>query len=500
MGVTPWKFESSRPHQFQGPAVAATGLSFFRRPPAPALLRKPEAVAEPKQPTDAPTDPIPPAEGGIADPGLGIDQAMVEALDANDRRRGRELFQSLHYADAADLLERLSPEDRARLVNVVRDEMPPEVLSELDETVRDHVIEHMGVEDLAAALVELDSDDALDVVEELPAAEQQQVLEAIPAGERTLIEEGLTYPEESAGRLMQREVVTVPTHWTVGETIDYMRMSADSEKTTLPEQFYDLFVVDPTHRPVGVTEIMEPEMKLIPVTTDQEDVAFVFRQRDLTSAPVVDEGGRLVGAITIDDVVDVIHEESEEDIMLMGGVKADDLYRAAIDTTRSRSTWLLVNLATAFLAAAVIGLFDATIEQMVALAILMPIVASMGGNAGTQALTVTVRALATKELTPTNALRVIGKEVLVGVLNGTLFAALVGVVAWLWFGNPMLGVVIGAAMIVNMAVAGLAGTTIPLTLARVGVDPAVASGVFLTTVTDVVGFFVFLGLAALVLL
>jgi magnesium transporter len=472
-------------------------------------------VAEPKQPTDAPTDPIPPAEGGIADPGLGIDQAMVEALDANDRRRGRELFQSLHYADAADLLERLSPEDRARLVNVVRDEMPPEVLSELDETVRDHVIEHMGVEDLAAALVELDSDDALDVVEELPAAEQQQVLEAIPAGERTLIEEGLTYPEESAGRLMQREVVTVPTHWTVGETIDYMRMSVDSEKTTLPAQFYDLFVVDPTHRPVGtiplsrllrtrrpvgVTEIMEPEMKLIPVTTDQEDVAFVFRQRDLTSAPVVDEGGRLVGAITIDDVVDVIHEESEEDIMLMGGVKADDLYRAAIDTTRSRSTWLLVNLATAFLAAAVIGLFDATIEQMVALAILMPIVASMGGNAGTQALTVTVRALATKELTPTNALRVIGKEVLVGVLNGTLFAALVGVVAWLWFGNPMLGVVIGAAMIVNMAVAGLAGTTIPLTLARVGVDPAVASGVFLTTVTDVVGFFVFLGLAALVLL
>ena len=472
-------------------------------------------MTEPTHPTDVPAEPTPPSEAGIVDLGVGVDQAVIRALDANDRRVARALFQSLHYADAADLLERLSPEDRARLVNVLRDEMPPEVLSELDETVRDHVIEHMGVEDLAAALVELDSDDALEVVEELPADEQQQVLDAIPAGERTLIEEGLTYPEESAGRLMQREVVTVPTHWTVGETIDYMRMSADSEKTTLPEQFYDLFVIDParrpvgtiplsrllrTRRPVGVTEIMEPEMKLIPVTTDQEDVAFVFRQRDLTSAPVVDDGGRLVGAITVDDVVDVIHEEHEEDIMLLGGVKADDLYRATIDTTGSRFAWLLINLGTAILASIVIGWFDATIQQMVALAILMPIVASMGGNAGTQTLTVTVRALATKELTPTNAARVIGKEALVGSLNGVLFAVISGAVAWAWFGSAALGAVIGAAMIVNLAVAGFAGAAIPLLMTRLGVDPAVGSGVFLTTVTDVVGFFAFLGLAALVLL
>lgn len=472
-------------------------------------------MAEPKHLRDAPGEPAPPPEGEIGDLGVGIDQAVVKALALGDRRRVRELFQSLHYADAADLLERLSPEDRASLVNVVRDEMPPDVLTELDDTVRDHVIEHMGVEDLAAALVELDSDDALEVVEELPAEEQQQVLDAIPAGDRTLIEEGLTYPEESAGRLMQREVVTVPTHWTVGETIDFMRMSADAEKTTLPEQFYDLFVVDPTHKPVGtiplsrllrtrrpvpVTEIMEPEMKLIPVTTDQEEVAFVFRQRDLTSAPVVDDSGRLVGAITVDDVVDVIHEESEEDIMLLGGVKADDLYSATIDTTRSRFAWLLINLGTAVLASIVIGWFDASIQQMVALAVLMPIVASMGGNAGTQTLTVTVRALATKELTRTNAARVIGKEVLVGVLNGALFAVITGAVAWVWFGGVTLGVVIGAAMVVNLAVAGLAGATIPLLLARLGVDPAVGSGVFLTTVTDVVGFFAFLGLAALVLL
>jgi magnesium transporter len=409
----------------------------------------------------------------------------------------------------------LSPEDRGRVVDLVRDDFPAGVLSELDETVRDDVIEHLGVDDLAAALVELDSDDALEVVEEIPAAEQQQVLEAIPAGERTLIEEGLTYPEESAGRLMQREVMTVPSHWSVGETIDFMRASADGESSTLPEQFYDIFVIDParrplgsvplsrllrTRRPVAITDIMDTDMKVLPVTTDQEEVAFVFRQRDLVSAPVVDDAGRLVGAITVDDVVDVIHEENEEDILLLGGVKEDDLYDATLDTTRARFAWLLVNLGTAVLASLVIGLFDATIQQMVALAILMPIVASMGGNAGTQTLTVTVRALAMKELTPTNAARVIGKEVLVGSLNGALFAVIIGVVTWFWFGDPLLGGVIGMAMVANLVVAGLAGSMIPLMLDRMGVDPAVASAVFLTTVTDVVGFFVFLGLAALVLL
>ena len=229
-------------------------------------------------------------------------------------------------------------------------------------------------------------------------------------------------------------------------------------------------------------------------------MAFLFRQRDLVSAPVVDDGGRLVGAITIDDVVDVIHEELEEDIMRMGGVREDDLYSAAVDTTRSRFSWLVVNLATAILASLVIGFFEATIEQIVALAVLMPIVASMGGNAGTQTMTVTVRALAMKELTRTNTMRVIGKELLVGGFNGILFAALTGGVAWFWFGSPALGVVIALAMIINMVVAGLAGTTIPLVLERAGVDPAVASGVVLTAITDVVGFFAFLGLAALILL
>jgi magnesium transporter len=248
-----------------------------------------------------------------------------------------------------------------------------------------------------------------------------------------------------------------------------------------------------------MTDIMETEMKILPVGMDQEDVAFVFRQRDLVSAPVVDPAGRLVGAITIDDVVDVIHEEHEEDIMRLGGVQEDDLYDATVATTKARFSWLVVNLATAILASFVIGLFDATLEEMVALAVLMPIVASMGGNAGTQTLTVAVRALAMKELTPTNAARVIGKEALVGFFNGVLFAILIGVVVWVWFGSPALGVVIGLAMVVNMFVAGLAGTTIPLALNRMGVDPAVASSVLLTTITDVVGFFVFLGFAALFL-
>ncbi|MAF95541.1 MAG: magnesium transporter [Rhodospirillaceae bacterium] len=421
----------------------------------------------------------------------------------------------LHPADAADLLERLGPDERAHVVEILRDDFDPEILSELDETVRDHVVECLGVENVAAVIAGMESDDALEVIEELDEDEQQQVLDAIPPGDRTLIKEGLTYPEDSAGRLMQREVVTVPEFWTVGETIDFLRQSADSGDDELPARFYDVFIVDPAHRPVGsltlsrllrtrrpvaVADIMDTEMKLLPVATDQEEVAYVFRQRDLVSAPVVDDGGRLVGAITIDDVVDVIDEEHEEDIMRLGGVKEDDLYEATMDTTRSRFGWLLINLGTAILASIVIGLFDATIEQMVALAVLMPIVASMGGNAGTQTLTVAVRALAMKELTAANAGRVIGKELLVGALNGVLFAALIGAVAWIWFGSGTLGVVIGLAMIVNMLVAGLAGTTIPLMLYRIGVDPAVASSVFLTTVTDVVGFFVFLGLAALILL
>lgn len=449
----------------------------------------------------------------------GIEEEIVLALYAGQLKRVRELVEDLHYSDLADLLEHLHEDDRDTLLELIPGELEPEVFSELDDSVRDDLVDKLGVDYVASAVTELDTDDAVQVIEELEEHEKKQVLDAIPASDRTLIEEGLAYPEDSAGRLMQRETMTVPEYWSVGETIDYLREHADDETSegdsSMPDLFYDIFVVDPSHkpkgsialsrllrtrRPVPVTEIMSDEMKLIPVEEDQEEVAYIFRQRDLVSAPVVDPGGRLVGVITVDDIVDVIHEEHEEDIMRLGGVREDDLYEDIGDTTRSRFSWLLLNLGTAILASIIIGFFEGTIEQIVALAVLMPIVASMGGNAGTQTLTVTVRALAMKDLTPTNALRVVGKEFLVGSINGIIFAILTGAVAWFWFDSQALGLVIALAMIINLVVAGLAGTTIPLVLERNGIDPAVASSVFLTTITDVVGFAAFLGLAAWLLL
>ena len=443
------------------------------------------------------------------------EERIVAALAANDETAVWALIADLHYTDIADLVERLHDEDRSRLLTIMGPEFDGDVLIELDETVRDQVIDEVGLETVAQAVTQLESDDAVEIIEELEEHEQQQVLNAISDEDRALIEESLRFPKDSAGRLMQRELVTAPTFWDVGNTIDFLRRNADSDDNPLPDRFYVVYVVDPAHRPVGmvwldkllrtgrsvtVTEVMEPDMKVIPVMSDQEDVAFLFRQRDLVSAPVVDNGGRLIGAITIDDIVDVIDEEHEEDIMRMGGVRGDDLYSAVLDTTRARFSWLFVNLLTAIVASIVIGLFDATIDQIVALAILMPIVASMGGNAGTQTLTVAVRALAMKELTATNAARLVGKEILVGFVNGLVFALLAGSVAWFWFENPLLGAVIAIAMVVNLLIAGLAGTVIPLVLDRNGIDPAIASSVFLTTITDVVGFFVFLGLAALILL
>jgi len=451
----------------------------------------------------------------VSDLEAGLEDAVVEALENHDAALVRKLMAPAHYADVADLLERLNTENRGRLLDILGPDFEPDTLTELDDAVRDDVIEHLGVEAAAAAVQELDSDDALQVMEELNEDDQQQLLDAMPDSERSVIEQGLSYPEDSAGRLMQREVVFIPTFWNVGETIDYIRKCADSDDNNLPDHFHDIFIVDPAHKPVGmlaldqllrtrrpvkIVDIMDDDITPIPVNTDQEDVALLFRRRDLTSAPVVDATGRLLGTITIDDVVDVIDEEHEQDIMRLGGVQEGDLYDAVLDTTRARFSWLLVNLGTAIIASLVIGLFDATLEQIIALAILMPVVASMGGNAGTQTMTVTVRALAMKELTTTNALRVVGKEILVGAINGVLFAVIAALVVWLWFDSLTLGLVIGLAMIVNMVVAGFSGTMIPMLLDHLGFDPAVASSVFLTTVTDVVGFFVFLGLAALIML
>jgi len=420
------------------------------------------------------------------------------------------LVDGLHAADLADLLEQLSAAERVVVIGGIGDKLDAEVVSHLDETVREEVLGMLDTEQLTAVIADLESDDAIDLIENLDEAEQREILQAIPVGERVLYEEALAWPEDSAGRLMRREVVAVPAVWTVGETIDYMRSDAE-----MPDDFYDLIVVDPSHKPIGmlplsrllrtkrpvaVTEVMGEDFRPIPVTMDQEDVAFLFRQYGLVEAPVVEESGRLVGVITVDDVVHVIEEEHEEDMMRLGGVGEDDYYSAVVATTRSRFSWLLLNLATAILASLVIALFDAAIEKVVALAVLMPIVASMGGNAGTQTLTVTVRALATRELTASRALRTVAKESMVGFINGVLFAVLMGVVAWLWFGNPTIGGVLAVAMVLNLLVAGLAGTLIPLAMDRWGADPAVASAVFLTTVTDVVGFFVFLGLGAWILL
>jgi len=456
----------------------------------------------------------PEAQSSPTEPLYGLRPAVVravaDAVDAGNGIRVRRLVDPLHFSDVADLLERLRPEARQQAVKMLGGGLDPQVLAELDEAVREEVVSYLGAKEVAAAVVELDTDDAVEVMEDLDAEVQQQVLEEVPAPDRAIIEAGLGYPDESAGRRMQRETVSVPSYWTVGEAIDYMR-----ESTDLPDDFYDIFVVDPAHRPVGtlplnrllrtrrpvrVSEIMHRDLTPIPVAMDQEDVALLFRDHDLVSAPVIDEAGRLVGMITIDDVVDVIDEEAEEDLLRLAGVQGDDLYRAAIATTQSRFSWLGVNLITAIAASIVIGFFEASIDQLVALAVLMPIVASMGGNAGTQTMTVAVRALAMRDLTQSNAVRFIGKELLVGSINGILFAVLSGIVAMVWFSNVMLGVVIGLAMIVNLIIAGLAGTLIPLGLERRGIDPAIASGVLLTTVTDVAGFFAFLGLAALVLL
>lgn len=447
--------------------------------------------------------------------GYGVDEALVRACDAavadGRMEEVESLISGLHVSDLADLLEELVGENRRKLLDHVRDHLDPELLTHMDDVVREDVLEILEPEEVAAVLSELDTDDALDVFEDIPEADQKGVLLQLSPSDRALLEQAMTYPEDSAGRLMQRELVTVPKDWSVGNTIDYLRNRAASS----PRDFYEIYAVDEERIPVGtiplsrlmrnqrdvrIDDIMLTELRSAYVEMDQEEVALMFTQYALVSAPVVNENGQLVGVITADDVVHVIQEEAEEDFLRLGGVQEDDFYEAVFETTRARFSWLLVNLGTAIVASLVISLFDAAIERVVALAVLMPIVASMGGNAGTQTLTVAVRALAMKELTPTNAARIVGKEVIVGGINGILFACLVGLVTWAWFGDAAIGIVIGAAMIVNMLIAGFAGVTIPIVLQKMKVDPAVGSAVILTTITDVVGFMAFLGLAAIVLL
>lgn len=436
---------------------------------------------------------------------------IQDAVDGKDKETVHALVGELHAADVADILETLSSHYRAQLLDVLGDTLDPEVLPELEGAAQDEVYEHLPNDQIADALSDMETDDAVAILEEMDDDDQKEVLSSLDADDRAAIEEGLGFPEDSAGRLMQRDLIALPEYYSVGQAIDYMRDEGEDH----PEDFYNVFVVDPAYKPVGtiplsnlitskrdvsLSDIMRDEPYVLDAHEDQEDVAYQFLKYHLISVAVTNDDGRLVGMITVDDVVDIIEEEVEEDIMALAGVHEGSLNESVFDITRSRFTWLFVNLLTAVLASTVISAFDATIEQMVALAVLMPIVASMGGNAGTQTMTVAVRAIATKELNPTNVFRILNRELLIGLINGVLLAVVAGVVAWLWFSSPLLAVVFAAAMIVNLVVAGLFGLLVPVMLDKMDIDPAISSSVFVTTITDVVGFFAFLGLAGMILI
>jgi len=453
--------------------------------------------------------PDPDCTGEVLDRAL-IDSVLT-AVEASDAERVSELLEPLHAADVADLIEQIAPDEREALVEVWGENIDGEVLSELDESIREPLIEVLPPEVLAEAVRELDSDDVVDLVEDLEDAQKSRVLEVLEAVDRVGVESSLSYPEYSAGRLMQRELVALPEDWSVGRAIDYLRQAEQ-----LPTQFYHVILVSPSMKPVGyvalgrllssrrdvaLATIGEDSFRAITVTDPEADVAYLFNHYHLISAPVVDEDGRLVGVITIDDAMAVLDEEHEEDILRLAGVAEDSsLADNVLDTSKARAVWLFVNLLTAILASLVIDQFADSIDQLVALAVLMPIVASMGGNAGTQTMTVAVRAIATRELTAKNAMRVSGREIAVGAINGLGFGLLMALVAGFWFGVPMLAVVIAVAMLLTLVAAALGGIVIPILLEKFNIDPALASGPFVTTVTDIVGFFAFLGLASVVLL
>ncbi|MEZ5899757.1 MAG: magnesium transporter [Hyphomicrobium sp.] len=436
--------------------------------------------------------------------------AVSDALHRKAVDEVRTLVGDLRAPDLAAVIELLAPNERVELIQALGSSFNYEVLSEIDEGVRDQLSEALPNDLLAKAVTELDTDDAAYLIENLEESDQQEILAQLPSEDREAIERNLEYPEETAGRLMQSEFVAVPPFWTVGHVIDHMR-----ETEELPDHFSEIFVVDPsfrvmgsvdlsrllrTKRDVAVAAIMDTERHMVLATEDQEELARQFKRYDLMSAPVVDAHNRLVGVVTVDDVVEIIQDEAEEDMKALAGVGDESLAGSVIDTVRSRVPWLIVNLGTAILASFVIQAFDATIQQMVALAVLMPIVASVGGNAGTQTMTVTVRALATNKLGRVNSPRVISKEAVVGLVNGLVLSTIIALVVFFWFGSGKLGAVIAAAMICNSLAAGLGGILVPLTMDRYGLDPAPASGVFVTMITDIVGFFAFLGLASIWLL
>lgn len=441
--------------------------------------------------------------------------ALRESITHQDREHALTLLSEEHPADIADQFEQLSSDQREALVEMAPEIMSPAVLAELEDEVLEDVLPLLQSEQISEAVVELDSDDATQLIEELDDERRAEVLASLPERDREEVEASFAFDEETAGRLMQREFVAAPDFWTAGQTIDHMRAQSEKDADNLPELFFDVYVIDTHFHPVGyiplsslmrcrrdepLKTIMNEIPALIEPETDQEDVAYVFGKYDLISAPVIDADGRLTGMITVDDMVEVIQEENTEDLLALAGVSDAGLTDTAFTIVRARAPWLLLNLLTAIVASIIISLFKEEISQLVALAVLMPIVASLGGNTGTQALAVAIRALATRDLTPANTWRAVRREALAALMNGVIIAVLLAGVTFIWFHNAQLSLVIGVALIFNLFCAGLAGILVPLGFKKAGVDPAVASSVLVTTVTDMIGFFAFLGLAATFLL
>ena len=433
-----------------------------------------------------------------------------DKINNSDLQFINQTLKDLHPSDIANLVENLSYETRVKLIEIESFNLAPEIFIELNESIQGEVLQLLSIDSVSNIIRRLESDDAVAILENLDLSKKNLILEKLPPKDRFLLEEGLSYPEDSAARIMQREFTAIPSDWTVGQTIDYLRESKD-----LPQEFLEIFIVDNDFKPIGIVpssrvlrtsrgskmnSIMREMPVLISVNMDKEEVGHTFENYNLVSAGVVNKNNKLVGMITADDVVTVVQEEAEEDILRLAGVGNEEITDTVFVKTKRRFNWLLVNLATALLASWVISIFGAEIEKVVDLAFLMPIVASMGGNAGMQTLAVTIRAIATKELSSSNINKIIGKEFFIGVLNGIIFAIITAIIVQLWFKQTDLSLIIGASMVLNMIVAGLFGILIPVTLKRMNIDPALASSVFVTTVTDVIGFLSFLGIGSLVFL
>ncbi len=431
---------------------------------------------------------------------------IEEKIKLNDSQFIDNSLKELHPSDSADIIENLSIENRSKLIELEGFNIEPEIFVELNESIQSEILLLLSINSIANLLKKLESDDAITILENIDQSKKDSVLNLLPPQDRFLLEEGLGYPEDSAARIMQREFTAIPSNWAVGQTIDYLR-----ESKNLPDEFLEIFIVDTDFKPIGtvpsskvlrtprdnkMNSIMREMQVLIPVNMDKEEVGHTFENYNLTSAGVVDKNNKLVGMITSDDILTIVKEEAEEDVLRLAGVGDEEITDGIFKKTKRRFNWLLLNLFTAFLATWVISIFGATIEQMVALAFLMPIVASMGGNAGMQTLAVTIRAIATQKLSTTNISKTVSKEFAIGILNGIIFAIISSVIVFLWFKDLNLSIIIGVSMTLNMIVAGLFGILVPVTLKKFKVDPAISSSVFVTTITDVIGFLSFLGVGA----